>query len=267
MNDEIISKLNDIEKEYDVKILYAVESGSRAWGFESVDSDYDVRFIYMHPNDWYISIENKQSFSSNKRDVIEYMKDELDFSGWDIRKALQLYKKSNPPLYEWLNSPTIYLEKGSLARELRKLMPQFYSPVSGMYHYLSMAQGNYRNYLKGDIVRVKKYFYVLRPIFVCMWIEIYKSQPPVEFMKLVEGLKLENLLKMEIENLYKRKKAGVELETEKKIASINEFLIDKIEYYKKVIDRFAADVVNNMEFSDLQRDVSVLDNILRACVR
>ncbi len=137
-------------------------------------------------------------------------------------------------------------------------MLQFYSPVSSMYHYLSMAQGNYRDYLKGDVVRVKKYFYVLRPILVCMWIEIYKSQPPVEFMKLVEAFELDNRLKAEIENLYKRKKAGVELDKEKKIVVINEFLVEKIEYYQKV--------VKNMEFSNLQRDISILDNIFRVSV-
>src|SRR5947209_3872560 len=115
MKDKIIAKLYEIEKEQSVKILYAVESGSRAWGFASKDSDYDIRFIYVHPIDWYISIEEK-------RDVIEYpVKDLLDFSGWDIRKALQLYKKSNPPLYEWLVSPIVYLEHGNFAQQLRDL--------------------------------------------------------------------------------------------------------------------------------------------------
>ncbi len=252
MNNKIISKLKEIENEHGIKILYAVESGSRAWGFESVDSDYDVRFIYAHPKDWYLSIEDK-------RDVIEYpLKDELDFSGWDIKKALQLYKKSNPPLYEWLNSPIVYLEKGSLVKELRDLMDEFYSPISSMHHYLHMAQGNYRDYLKGEIVRVKKYFYVLRPVFACMWIEKYKSQPPVEFMKLIQAFKLDNRLKADIENLYKRKKEGIELDKEKKIIVINEFLVDKIGYFQKAIKK--------IEFKNSQQETLILDDIFRSCV-
>lgn len=141
MRNKIIMKLHDIEKEHDVKILYAVESGSRAWGFESTDSDYDVRFIYAHSKNWYISIEDK-------RDVIEYpTEDLLDFSGWDIKKALKLYRKSNPPLYEWLISPIIYLEIGDFTQKLKNLIPRFYSPISSIYHYLHMAQGNNRQYL------------------------------------------------------------------------------------------------------------------------
>ncbi|TSC85791.1 MAG: putative nucleotidyltransferase [Microgenomates group bacterium Gr01-1014_7] len=125
---KIINKLKEIEDKKQVKILYAVESGSRGWGFESEDSDYDIRFIYAHPLDWYLSIENK-------KDVIELpIIDKLDISGWDIKKALKLFKNSNPPLYEWLKSPIIYLEEGEFAQRLRALMPKFYSPISSIHH-------------------------------------------------------------------------------------------------------------------------------------
>lgn len=229
MRNKIITKLKDIEKENNVKILYAVESGSRAWGFESKDSDYDIRFIYVHPLDWYISIEEKS-------DVIEPpIGEELDFSGWDIKKALQLYKKSNPPLYEWLISPIVYMENGDFARKLRDLTQQFYSPVSSMHHYLHMAQGNYKDYLKKDLVRTKKYFYVLRPILACMWIEKYKTQPPVEFIKTIEALDLKDQVKVEIESLYKRKKVGEELDKEKRIPVLNNFLEEKIKYFENYL--------------------------------
>ena len=147
MKDKILKTLDEIEKKEKIKILHAVESGSRAWGFESNDSDYDVRFIYVRPLDWYLSIEEK-------RDVIEYSEsNSLDISGWDIKKALQLFNSSNPPLYEWLTSPITYIEKECFAERLRDLMPIFYSPISCLYHYLHMAKGNYRNYLKGDKVK------------------------------------------------------------------------------------------------------------------
>ena len=115
MRQIILRELANLEKEHQVKILFACESGSRAWGFPSQDSDYDVRFIYLHPQDWYLSIEVER-----KRDVIELpISDDLDITGWDLRKALQLFKKTNPPLLEWLGSPIIYAEpytKGKMYR-------------------------------------------------------------------------------------------------------------------------------------------------------
>lgn len=223
MKDAILKKLNAIEKEHEVRILYAVESGSRAWGFASKDSDYDVRFIYIHQVDWYLSLEEK-------RDVIEYPGKVLDISGWDIRKALKLFKKSNPPLYEWLRSPIIYRESDDFIQKLRALQPQFYSPISSIYHYLHMAKGNYREYLKGETVRIKKYFYVLRPILACLWIEKQKTVPPMEFEKLLYAQALDKELLKEIETLLSRKKSSEELAVEKKIEIINTFLEERIKY-------------------------------------
>jgi predicted nucleotidyltransferase len=128
--------LENIEEEEQVKIFYACESGSRAWGFPSADSDYDVGFLYLHPRDWYLSIDLE-----TKRDVIERpIDDGLDFSGWDLRKALKLLRKSNPPLIEWLGSPTIYREHFSVATQMRDLLTRYYSPEASQYHYLHMAR-------------------------------------------------------------------------------------------------------------------------------
>lgn len=107
MNEIIQQKLVEIEEKYKVKILYAVESGSRAWGFPSKDSDYDVRFIYIHSAEWYLSIDPQEIGA--KRGVIEEPIDELlDISGWEITKALRLFRKNNPPLLEWLRSNIVY---------------------------------------------------------------------------------------------------------------------------------------------------------------
>lgn len=235
MRNIIFDKLRDVEHLEQIKILYAVESGSRGWGFESKDSDYDVRFIYVHPLDWYLSIEEK-------RDVIEYSaSDQLDISGWDIKKALKLFKNSNPPLYEWLNSPIIYLEQGTFAQRLRELMLTFCSPVSCLYHYLHMAKRNYRAYLRGEKVKVKKYFYVLRPILACMWIETQKTMFPMEFEKLLTLQKLDKKLVGEVEKLLARKKAGDELGVEDKIGIINNFLEDKIKYFEDYVKKLKSE--------------------------
>jgi uncharacterized protein len=134
MRERIKERLAEIEKNEGVKILYACESGSRAWGFPSADSDYDVRFIYLHPVQWYLSIEKR-------RDVIEIpIFDNIDLSGWDLRKALQLFQKSNPPSFEWLGSPFVYMEQFSIIAKLRQLASVYYSSVASAYHYLHMAR-------------------------------------------------------------------------------------------------------------------------------
>jgi len=143
MNKIIEQKLKEIEEKENVKIILAVESGSRAWGFASPDSDYDVRFIYVR--------ETKEYLKLNEiRDVIEWQLDEtLDISGWDIRKALKLLYKTNPTLFEWCNSPIVY-KKTKEFKELKKLLPHYFSPKKSLYHYLNMAKTNYREYLKED---------------------------------------------------------------------------------------------------------------------
>ena len=113
-----MDEISRLEQAHDVTVLYACESGSRAWGFESEDSDYDVRFIYLQRTEWYLTIQNK-------RDVIEKpIDDELDVSGWDVPKALELLRKSNPPLLEWLQSPIVYKQTSSFIERLRKLMDE-----------------------------------------------------------------------------------------------------------------------------------------------
>ncbi|PEB55347.1 hypothetical protein CON65_24500 [Bacillus pseudomycoides] len=227
MRDKIQVELERIEKENDVKILFAVESGSRAWGFPSKDSDYDVRFVYIHQVEWYLSIDEK-------RDVIEYpISDVLDISGWDIRKALQLFAKSNPALLEWIRSPIFYSKSSDLPERLQKMSENHFNPKSTIYHYLHMASKNYREFLQDENVRLKKYFYVLRPILACKWLEERGTLPPVEFESLITELPLEHRILDKIKHLLRKKKAGVELDASPKIAGLNQFLEEQIAYYQE----------------------------------
>ncbi|MCJ7633836.1 nucleotidyltransferase domain-containing protein, partial [Candidatus Bathyarchaeota archaeon] len=202
---EIGRRLRDIEQHHSVIILFAVESGSRAWGFQSTDSDYDIRFVYKHNVDWYLSI-------TKKRDVIEDPLDEIfDFSGWDIQKALWLFSKSNPPLLEWLKSPIIYLEQGNFRSDLRDLEEKYFSVKACILHYLHMANGNYREYLKTETVKTKKYFYVLRPLLACEWIRRNKAPPPMEFEKLANEILDDDSVKNRVFDLLSRKRNNEEL--------------------------------------------------------
>jgi predicted nucleotidyltransferase len=179
MRDRVLQELRRIEPQYDVRILLAVESGSRAWGFASPDSDYDVRFIYTHNPDWYLSV-------FEARDVIEEMlPDQLDFSGWELRKALRLFSKCNLALNEWLGSPITYSEVPDFRRQLFNLIPHYFNPIAAIHHYRSMADRAFAENLVDDHISIKKIFYVLRPLLACRWIERTASQPPTEFQELL----------------------------------------------------------------------------------
>lgn len=231
--EEIRKRLLGIQEAETVRIFYACESGSRAWGFPSKNSDYDVRFLYIRERDWYLSIDVE-----HKRDVIELpIVDDFDINGWDLRKALNLLRKSNPPLLEWLNSPIVYLEDEPMAAKFKSLVPKCYSPTACMYHYLHMARGNFRNYLKGATVSVKKYFYVLRPILAIKWIEASTDVVPMEFGVLVENLLSNGELRDQIEKLIERKKLGDELKREPRIEVISNFIETEME-------RLASKMVN-----------------------
>jgi predicted nucleotidyltransferase len=177
---QIKSKLAEIEHRENIRILHAVESGSRAWGFASPDSDYDVRFIYVRQPQHYLKLEKT-------RDVIEWQLDDiLDINGWDLQKALRLLHSSNPTLFEWSNSPIVYKTSKEWSETQSKINDYFIAK-SGLYHYLNTAIGNYREYLKGETVRLKKYFYVVRPILACKWILSKNCPPPMLFSELIKS--------------------------------------------------------------------------------
>jgi len=250
----IVQRLNEIEIEHDVRILYACESGSRSWGFASKDSDYDVRFIYVRPLDWYLSINLE-----HKRDVIELPTDGvLDINGWDLRKALKLLRKSNPPLLEWLRSPIVYYDNTLIMAQIRNLMPKYYSPKACWYHYHHMAKGNYREYLKGSEVWLKKYLYVIRPILAAKWIIETGKLPPLDIDKLLSGLiNAENLQDWElieaIKSIVRRKKEGQELGFCRRIPVINDFINAELK-------QEAPDILGN------QNDLEELNGIFRRIV-
>ncbi|MEB4869821.1 nucleotidyltransferase domain-containing protein [Priestia megaterium] len=237
MRETIVAALKKIEEDYDVKVLYACESGSRAWDFPSKDSDYDVRFIYIHKKNKYLSID--PIGVGKKRDVIELpINDLLDVSGWDLTKTLKLFRKSNPPLLEWMQSNIVYYKAYSTFDKMQELHSNIFTPTSCIYHYLNMARNNFREYLQGDEVKIKKYFYVLRPVLAAKWVEQYNEFPPLEFPILLEKLLPEGELKEEVSKLLKRKISGDELDLEPRINVINEFLnieIDRLDKYVRTL--------------------------------
>lgn len=217
---EILLRLEKAEAEHGVRILFAIESGSRAWGFASPNSDFDVRFVYMHEPEWYQAVDLEE-----RRDVIEYeIVDDIDLNGWDVRKALRLFWKSNPAFVEWIQSPIIYTTKSVFRENALQLLPSIYSPVKGIYHYRSMAKTNYRGYLREPTVRLKKYFYVLRPLLATRWIAKTGSAAPIEFEKLLILIQDQPTVLAEIHKLLEQKRSAPELGLAPAVPVLNDFI-------------------------------------------
>lgn len=215
---EILRRIRAAEADHRVQVLLAVESGSRAWGFESPNSDFDARFIYVHEPEWYMSIDDK-------RDVIEYpIVDDIDLNGWELRKALRLFRNSNPAFVEWIQSPIVYIEHGSFASACRHLLPAVYSCVRGIHHYRSMAKTNYRGYLRESLVPLKKYFYVLRPLLCVRWLENYGLPAPIEFHKLLPLIDGQPDLIADIQRLLEQKRAAPEMGLAHQVPSIHAYI-------------------------------------------
>jgi hypothetical protein len=241
MQQRIKSVLAEIEAKENVIVLYACESGSRSWGFASIDSDYDVRFLYLHEPSWYLSVDFEV-----KRDVIELpIVDELDVKGWDFRKALKLFRKSNVSLNEWLGSPIVYREERQTASKLRVLQGKYYSPTACSYHYLNLAKNNCHKYLKGDKIWRKKYFYMIRPLLAVRWIQAGKGVVPTEFNKLLESMVPTGSLREAIDNLIVQKSSGAEHDRGPGIPIINDFILEEIERLEQ------------LKFNDSSGDIDV----------
>ncbi len=200
MEQKIIQYLKQIEEEKKIEILLACETGSRAWGFPSPDSDYDVRFIYRHKRDWYLRL-------NEKKDSIERMYDdnEIDLSGWDLKKSLQLLSKSNAALLERIQSPTVYLSNQQFMSGIRPLAENNYSRIATMYHYLGMCKNMFEAIKDQPEVKLKKLFYALRTAIACKWIMEKETMPPIELMAMMDGLQLESNIKHTIDDLIKLK--------------------------------------------------------------
>jgi len=237
MRNEIVERLKKFEKDKGVTILYACESGSRAWGFPSVDSDYDVRFFYTHKTEWYMSIDDR-------KDTMEDVGKILDFSGWELRKTLRLFRATNSSLYEKLQSPIVYVDRCGFHEILNNLMTDFYEPIRGLYHYLSLVHNFHRDELSGDMVKLKKYFYALRSVLAAKWIREVGGPPPIEFTRL-RVLEKDEVWNDLVDGWLALKKTGTESLTVEKSILINDFIEKEMqegnEYAKAIKKRKRPD--------------------------
>lgn len=233
LKEHIVEILNQTEKEYNVKVLYACEAGSRTWGISSEESDFDVRFIYIHHPDWYLSIDQK-------RDVLEIPKHDkvgipvhplVDMSGWELTKALRLFRKSNPAILEWLHSSITYFQAYSFFERIQQLEPTVFSPIPSMYHYVKMAKGNFKTIQKNG-AHVKTYINVIRPLLMAKSIEKHNKMVSLDLNKLIAEAIKEDELKTDIEILIRAKTSGQKLVNQ--LSELNKFIeqeIHHLEFY------------------------------------
>jgi uncharacterized protein len=248
MKGRVVQELSRIEAQHRVRILLAVESGSRAWGFASPDSDYDVRFIYVHERGWYLSV-----FEGH--DVIEEMLPEkLDISGWDLRKTLRLFSKCNLALNEWLASPITYSEVPKFRDQLRRLLPSYFNPIAAMHHYRSMADRALEENLSNDLIGIKKLFYVLRPLLACRWIERTNTQPPTQFQELCDSEWVNSDERIWITSLLEQKSMANEAQTISLDRARVEGIQLELDRYKSAAELVAAPSKRNfVELDELFR--------------
>lgn len=230
---EILDKLLEIEEKEKVRVLYAVESGSRAWGVESPDSDYDVRFVYVRCREDYLKLEEQ-------KDVIEWQLDEvLDINGWDLKKTLVQFHKGNATLFEWANSPIVYKTTEEWEAVYESAKPYF-SVKAALYHYYGTANSTFKQYLQEDEVKYKKYVYALRPLLACKYIEERHEIPPVKFEDLLKQ-SLPEKLREEIKEMLMIKAESDEKDLKPKMSVIQEYIEKEIDRYGQLSKAMADD--------------------------
>lgn len=250
MRDKIINNLREIEEKRDIKILLAIESGSRAWGFSSADSDYYVRFIYANKPHLYITV-----FSD--KDTIESMSEDhlFDFSGWELRKTLQLLYKSNPNLSDWLLTDKTYILNEEFLNEIRALQNVYYNPLQALYHFYNIAKKHDEVYLSKNGYTLKRFLYYLRGLLACRYILKNSKHPPVLFDMLVEATVPELEIKKEIKELLSLKRKSKESDNNIVAKELMDYADQMFEEYKDVIPLFRPELV--------KKDSRILDSFLQ----
>lgn len=252
IQNQIIQKLGSIETEHHIKIPLAVESGSRAWGFASPDSDYDCRFVYVHPQDYYLSIYER-------KDTIDYMPDAIfDLSGWDLKKFIVHLVKSNAVMLEWLQSNEVYRKDEFIANQLWELGKAFFNPVSVSHHYLSMAKHKLNEVQQNDTAKIKHYFYIMRPLACIRYIRENQDIPYMEYQRNLETITVPSDILIEINRLLGRKA----LLKEAHVIPQNRLLLN---YFAKEMDE-AEEWLSGIKF-EKNRDYEQANRCFRNMIR
>jgi len=233
----IIEKLHQIEAKHDMKIILAIESGSRGWGFAAADADYDCRFIYVHKAERYLSVFEMPEFIEHE------LNETYDIKGYDLKRAIKYIVKSQAVINEWLSSNVIYIKNESIIQRLQSLAADFFNPVPISHHYLSLARKMLAEITASDEAKIKKYFYILRPIANLNFIHQYNKMPFMEYDKTLEATAPPQDIFNAVQELKKRK------------ASLPEH--DKIPTHNQLIEYFSTEI---SKFEEILREAKQQKN-------
>ncbi len=210
--------LDQTEADHGTVVLFACEIGARGSGLASADSDRHVGFIYLHRPDWYLSLDPKP-------DVFDRtFNGDFTAFGWDLRKALLLFRRSYPVLLEWLRSPIVYRDAAAPVCRMQEWLPRYRNSRTCFYHYLHMAQANYWQYLRADEILVRKYLNVTRSLLLCRWIEERSDLPPMDFAELLGECSLDTALSDVLEKLLGQRENGLDRDWHPSIEILNAFI-------------------------------------------
>ena len=248
MRAEIIEHINKLEKEQGINILLAVESGSRAWGCPSPDSDYDVRIIFKRSKSEYLDIDDKP-------DTINYFHGELlDINGWDIKKTLKLIRKSNATPFEWAQSPIKYKEIDNFSSMILNLSKEYFQPRHTVNHYKGIGKNSYlSNDLSGEI-KLKKLFYVLRPLMAAKWIIRNNEIPPMDIPNLISIIEDKDVVN-HINNLLEIKRNANEDYIHKMDTLIVDFIDKEFNYVSSVQVEEKSDIPSSKQLNKKFKEI------------
>jgi len=248
----ILQKLHETQEAYQVKIPLAIESGSRGWGFAATNADYDCRFLYVHKKEWYLSVLERKEF-------IEYAVDEVfDIKGYDITRVLKYIMKPQAAIYEWISSNEIYICNEPVHTQLQALAAAFFNPIPISHHYLSLAKKMFAEINDAESAKIKKYFYILRPIANLNFIWQHRKMPYMEYDKTLAEIDLKPEILSAIQDLTARKMAAKEHDLITKFEPL-------VNYFQTEIARF-DDCLKDMKHTK-NKNYDAVDEVFRSIIK
>ena len=252
----IYSHLHNIEKEYGIKVLLAVQSGSRALGLESSNSDWDVCYLYIHKTRWYEQPEDH-------RHVIERVFDDcIDTYGWELRDALSYLKLSNLTILEWLNSPNSYIVHAPLYKRLNEIGRTFFIPQR-MISFYNRTYNKLNERFLSEKGRIKEFLYYLRGVLACKWVENRNSIPPMDFTYLMDKTVDDEIIRSKVMDLIKIKKSGKNYDNVAVDIDLIETVRQWAEYYDALAKSLEMDLKVGLEdeLNALFKDMVLQSNL------
>ena len=253
MRERILEIIKEIEKEKNVKVILVADTASRSLGYSTSSSDYDIRFVYIQKPEKYLRL-------GIGRDTIERKVDNFDFVGFDLRKALEMIRKSNVQMWQWLYSTQVIL-KTELSEKIKNLMPEFFVPKIALHQYAGISSNNFKRKIsKEENVKIK--YYILSVIRIATGLKIArdKKYPEIEHISRI-GVILPEKVYEEVKRILKLRTEYF-LETVQANEILNGFIKENVEMLNTISDSIETKKRNQAKLDELFFEI-IRDEILK----